>query len=887
MPIPSLASYDHAYFPLERVRRPALCSVLPLLSLLGLSCILAPACRAQNAPTPCPKNASDTEHCPNGISVGRPKVFDNRTLTLMLESLSDSLRSLQFVDQKSLATAFTTVQGFQSTESTSNVSVTTLPIPGMKQEVDTTSGNVSAAGNPLPNTAKTTTTTNRDTLTPQPPSLDTTPSFSGFAPNYGENASDLLSDQVNLSYQIFNLRMLLERSLSDRLQGDEPRLQAVLGFNVTIDPPRTANDAVAVVEITLTLASGGTGSTYASGDGAKQSQLSTPLSLVSLMPQEKTYNAAALSSKSHAFAGAAVAKIVQVGYNQRKRSQVFYLYRDNDTVSYERMVPGDPNKIVFGWVFRPVLGRRSVSPGLRQLFAIVALSAADRCVADSTSPADPKALQQCPGPKLDASVRTYWKKYHAGTATSFEERDANLAARVGYGLSLHLSKPELFEARYENRNNYGEVEVRPTGNYQARLKPQLEKAFWMPVGSKSALVSAQGLNFFTGTQVVIGDKAYSTPADGLILKSNEAFDLTITLDALASGPGAIIGRYGGAVPLILPPTANPADGIEIEQLIIGPSLSGSRSVEIHLRNRRTNANGAPLPLRLSDLPKTLDGVSVSPILTLNGNTVALPYSLADFNSNNVLDAAEPHVILQATVPDAYVTTGTAVARVFWPFFPDTWTATKHYYDPASAFQVTRLSNKSIVVATKDLLGFTLDPRNPLQSQTVAAGTYCWKLLAGDKPVLLASSACRAGDEKVSTAISSHAVAVTMPEAILDKIVLVSPAGATWALDVPKSQTSTDTKPITLNQYDSSWVDVPVEDVSKVASVEANQQKLNFRPGKPAKPGDKPKSISVEVTRDLTVKAGSIDLSVLDKDGKVLTTVKVQISCVDCKNNGAK
>jgi len=140
-------------------------------------------------------------------------------------------------------------------------------------------------------------------------------------------------------------------------------------------------------------------------------------------------------------------------------------------------------------------------------------------------------------------------------------------------------------------------------------------------------------------------------------------------------------------------------------------------------------------------------------------------------------------------------------------------------------------------------------------------------------VLLASSACRAGDEKVSTAISSHAVAVTMPEAILDKIVLVSPAGATWALDVPKSQTSTDTKPITLNQYDSSWVDVPVEDVSKVASVEANQQKLNFRPGKPAKPGDKPKSISVEVTRDLTVKAGSIDLSVLDKDGKVLTQSK--------------
>ena len=687
---------------------------------------------------------------------------------------------------------------------------------------------------------------------------------------------------MNLSYQIFNLRMLLERSLSDRLQGDEPRLQAVLGFNVTIDPPRTANDAVAVVEITLTQGF--------NDDAVKQPQTNIPLSLVSLMPEEKTYNSAALSSKSNAFAGAAVVKMVQIGYNQRKRSQVFYLYRDNDTVSYERMVPGQPNKIVFGWMFRPVLGRRSVSPGLRQLFAIVALSAADRCsAADATVRGDTKTFPNCVGPKLDASVRTYWKKYSATTATSFEERDANRATRIGYGLSLNLSKPELFEARYENRDTYGAIEVRPTSNYQARLKPQIEKAFWVPVGSKTALISVQGVNFFTGTQVVIGDKAYNTPADGLILKSNEAFDLTITLDALASGSGAIIGRYGGAVPLILPlsTSTTSADGIEIEQLIIGQPLSGARNVEVHLRNRKTNTKGAALPLRLSDLPKTGDSIAVSPIFTLNGNTVSLPYSLVDSDQTNVFDAPEPHVILQATVPDTFVTAGTPIAKIFWPFFPDAWTATKRYYDPASAFQITRLSSKTIVVATHDLLGFTVDPRDTQKSQDVAAGSYCWKLLAGDKPVILASDTCRAGDDKLSTAISKSAVALTMPEAIPDKVVLVSPIGATWALDVPKSQTTTDAKPITLNQYDSSWVDVPVEDVTKVASVEANQQKLNFRPAKLAKPGDKPKSISVEITRDLTARAGSIDLSILDKDGKVLTTVKVQIACVDCKNTGAK
>jgi hypothetical protein len=878
---------------LSGLRKPPLRSIVVLLLL---TCAFPGVCRAQE----CQKNASDTARCPNGISVGRPKVFDNRTLTLMLESLSDNLRNLQFVDPKTLAAAFSLVQGFQSTESTSNISVTTLPIPGLKQETVTKAGNVDTSGKSLPDTTQRTTTTNRDTITPQAPTLDMTPSFTGFNPSYGENASDLLSDQVNLSYQIFNLRMLLERSLSDRLESDQPRLQGVLGFNVTIDPPRTANDAVAVVEITLshvlerttTEKSGGqTVESKASGDAtgdeqANEAEAITPLSLVSLMPQEKTYNSAALSTKSHAFAGAAVAKIVQVGYNQRKRSQVFYLYRDNDTVSYERMVPGNANKIVFGWMFRPVLGRRSVSPGLRQLFAIVALSAADRCgVANPESTGNPRVFPKCSGKKLDASVRTFWKKYHAGTATSFEERDANLAARVGYGLSLHLSKPELFEARYENRNEYGGIEVRPTGGYQARLKPQVDKAFWMPVGSKSALVSAQGANFFTGTQVVIGDKTYSSVADGLILKSNEAFDLTISLDALASGPGAIIGRYGGAVPLILPNPGATADGIEIQQVIIGPSLSGSRSVEVHLRNRRTDDDGTRLPLRLSELPKTSDSFAVSPIVTLNGNTVALPYSLADGVTTS--DAPESHVVLQAIVPDAYVATGTSVAKVFWPFFADNWTATKHYYDPASAFQITRLSSKSAVIVTKDILGFVVDPRDTGNSHAVNAGQYCWKLLAGDKPVLLASSVCTAGDTKLTTAISPAAIAVTMPEAIPDKVVLVSPLGATWALDVPKLQASTDTKPITLNQYDSSWVDVPVEDVSKVASVEANQQKLNFRPGKPAKPGDKVKTINVEITRDLTAKAGTVDLSILDKDGKVLTTVKVQISCVDCKTNGAK
>ena len=356
-------------------------------------------------------NPETTRQAPcNGISVGAPKVFDNRTLTLMLESLSATLQSQQnqFIDQKALAAAFGLLQGFRSTETSSNLTVTALPLPSQELQTIAKSGNVNTSGKPLPNTLQTTADTKRDTFTAQAPALDTLPAFSGFNPNYGENVSDLLSDQVNLSYQIFNLRLVLERVLSDRLwQDGNTRLQGVLGFNVTIDPPRTANDAVAVVEI---------------------------------------------NTKSHAFGGAAVVKAFQVGYSARKRGQIFYLYRDADTIAYEWMT-GDPGKLIFGWMFRPVLGRRSVSPGLRQLFAILVLPQADE---DSA--------------KITSEARTYWKKYDHDTQTSFEHPDTNRARRIAYHATFGLNRPEIFEARYENGAKFGELRVEEAASLRRRPK---------------------------------------------------------------------------------------------------------------------------------------------------------------------------------------------------------------------------------------------------------------------------------------------------------------------------------------------------------------------------------------------------------------------------------
>jgi hypothetical protein len=861
---------------------------------IGLSSVsfLSAQVQAQgpSRPTPTPT--------PNGISVGRPKVFDNRTLTLMLESLSSNLQNMQFVNRDSLSAAFAFLQGSRSSDVTTNFSLGTLPIPSLHQENTTNTGLVNSAGAALPDTTTQKTVSERAAISPTAPTLDAAAGFpAGFSPSFGQNPADLLSDQVNLTYQIFNLRMILERSLSDRLLGDMPRRQAVLGFNVTIDPPRTADDAVAVVEITLN----------ADGcDGKKDGCLS----LVSLMPQEKTYNSAAVSNKSHAFGGAAVVNIFQVGFSQRNRSQVFYLYRDNDTISYERMDP-DSGKIIFGWMFRPVLGRRSVSPGLRQMFAIVALPTDDE-------PETNGSVTKGSSTRLDAVVRTYWKKYDGNTMTSFEERDTNRAGRIKNALTFGLTKPEIFVARYGNEATYSNIEVKPTADYQAALSPVVTAVSWRATGAKSVLISAQGKNFFSETKVAIGDKTYATTDDGLILKSNQAFDLKTTLDALANGPGAVIGRYGLGVPLTLNDAGLnvPKGGIVIDRLELAPAFGSNRVLDIYLTDPDT---GQPLRLHnqsatlnkmlvnsaLNTVPQDQDGGDANPIVTINGSVVPLPYKLSNKIENGVVTA----LILTCNVPDSLVPKDGGLVRVSFPFLPDRWTANKAISNPASQFQITRLGANSIVIHTNNWLGFTRQ-----HDGSYPAARFCWNFRAGDKSLDLASDTCtpkkpaqaqatprtrKGAAKKVSAAktetkpdsserISDYSVAVTLVSGVPDKIVLIDPDGAVYSLDVPKDAApgSTDPKPIMLNQNDSVWVDLAVSDAAKVVGVEVNQSRLGTR-FEPAKDGKPVKILQVHVTQDITAKPSDMDMTVTDTDGKV-SKFRLHISCTQtCTDRGGK
>ena len=125
----------------------------------------------------------------NGVAVGKPKVFDNRSLTLMLQELNARLQNTIAVDQTALNKALGLTQGFERQDSLQSISVAGA-IPASPASATPAVPTLSA------------------------PALPTVAAAPAYAPTFGQSAGDLLADQVQLTYQIFNLRMLLERSLS-------------------------------------------------------------------------------------------------------------------------------------------------------------------------------------------------------------------------------------------------------------------------------------------------------------------------------------------------------------------------------------------------------------------------------------------------------------------------------------------------------------------------------------------------------------------------------------------------------------------------------------------------------------------------------------------------
>ena len=696
---------------------------------------------------------------------------------------------------------------------------------------------------------------------------------------------------------------------------------------MTLDPPRTANDAVAVVEVTLA------------------SEPMGELSMIALMPQEKTYNAAALSSKSNAYSGAAMAGAFQISGGVRKRSQVFYLYKDVDTLSYERMTPD--GSIVFGWMFRPVLGRRSVSPGFKQLFAVLALPNKD-C-------RDPDTDKDC-AVKITPKVRTYWKKYDRNTQTGFRLGEANRARDAWYGLSLGLGRPQLFShAGYQNYREYGTVRVGTTEEYQRQLTPTISGIEWRPTGAKTATISVKGNNFFTDSQVLLGDTKYSEAAGNMAIKSDQSFELASTLDQVALGTGVIEGRYGLSTPLVNDGPANCvascAFGVEVdpdELPTITSAMGGSRRLTVTLRaipkprslalattddEKRALVNltvsqlaGLSSVSLTGDRSGTLFKTTQTPILSLNGIAIPFPYDIEDAAhqrehaapNNSKQTVVEHRIRISAILSDTLLSdTSAALIKVAWPFYdPSKWSTSILFTPPDAQFSVTRVSDTSFLLSRINSLSFVPKGSKP---------KHCWTLIATEKPLQFGTEDCapktavatpakqKAGKKPSkkpeepaqakamavpSTAEPVYSFLLTLPSKLPSKAILVSTEGGIYHLDIPDATEKKDAGPkiTTLQQYDSAWIDVTYPKDKVPVRVETNGTELKWRvdpPDPKAKPAvptagkSNDKTMHVEITRSQTAKPGLLDVLVFDSKKAQIAKVQVRITCTLCGDGGDK
>jgi hypothetical protein len=304
----------------------------------------------------------------NGIVAGEPKIYDDRSLEQMLQAYESQLAQLRAFDNSTLVSRIGTLQGATSQQSSFAAQATARPTPDLTSTVTTGTD---------PGTQ---TLSKQPSITPAVPGI--TDSGAGALPNsYSTSASDALGEEAQLAFEIANLRLLLQESLSDRYVNgsDLPKRSVTIGIPISIEPIIGSEGAVAEVEISFTTAGPShenikTCDSKATAPATSCSQLAPPIEgspspgVITLLPREKTYNVAAIKDSSTSLgAGAVVANVINVGLNWMGRKQSYYIVKATDTVAMQRATQ-QPATTVLAWQFLPVLGEKTVKPGLRQVF---------------------------------------------------------------------------------------------------------------------------------------------------------------------------------------------------------------------------------------------------------------------------------------------------------------------------------------------------------------------------------------------------------------------------------------------------------------------------------------------------------------------------------------
>ena len=503
----------------------------------------------------------------NGITVGLAKAFDNRSLSLRIERLSNSLAQLKVVDQKATE-SIGKIQGQSSTAQT------------LTLEASAGNKTVAAKASEKPESTDKNTNAGKTTST-----SDANKQESKTEVTLG--AGDVLNEQLNLASQIMNLQTLYERSLTDRLIGQDARLQTVLGLQVSITPPAGYENCVAVVEVAVRMKPA-----VAGGVSTER------VSLVAMIPQEKTYNAQSISTTSESIGGSAVASVVTLGVTSKGESRQMFVHRDSDTVAFERnsaeeprLFSDDDNATVFGWEFRPVLGQKTVSPGMRQLLAVVALPRSDQ--SEIVEDVD-----------LEIKTRSYWRRYNSKTQTSTPK--------------WHWF-PRKINGSGTSESKVQALAIPNTAKIQAGLAPKVAEIKWVNSGADGASVIVKGENFFPGTKVLAGGKVHREEDGTLTLKSDQALEFETTVKEIASGDAVLSGRFGRSSQLELGSKITAVRTLYITRAGIKQSRRG-KDLRIGIDVKGIDYQGDDIDLEVADILNLPEA-----ILFIGNEPIPMPY----------------------------------------------------------------------------------------------------------------------------------------------------------------------------------------------------------------------------------------------------------------------
>ena len=546
-------------------------------------------------------------------------MYDNRSLVLMLEQLKDQLNDLKELDGKKTADAIGTQQVAASASTTlsAGVSVTADPKAAGADKPAASSGGG-----------------------------DSKASDAGPQLKWSERAADLLADQVNLSYDIFNLQLLLERAISDRVmpspEGEVPepkpgqaterakgRVQAVIGIPISLDPPAYAAGCVAIVEVRL--------------------KADYPLSLVVLFPQEDTYNAAISGHRSVSFSASASQGGAGASGSFGSTRDTSAIRRETDTVAFQRE-DGRVDELIFGWEFFPGAGRPSVAPGMRQLLAVVSLQQADQGIAPA---------------RLEIQTRTAWRKFNSSTLT--------VTDRCGWR-ALFTNRPvESPWCRPEP------IQVMKTESIEGSLLPVVKDIDCYRVG-ETAVIVVNGDNFFTGTSVVMGDQVYAGRETNLVLKSARVMQIQAPLKALTNA-AVLNGRYGPSQPLSI----DPAKKFNLRPpRILGSYVIPTESERTYIvRMLLGYLDGDPGPNFLESLKKL-----PRPVLAIDGQCISsdVSYSQNENPAKPGFVQTWANVIVDAAAVKSRIS---MVLRLTFPLCGPDWSLELQTYDPREGVRVVR------------------------------------------------------------------------------------------------------------------------------------------------------------------------------------------------------